>query len=207
MMWAFHAATIILGTLPLMGQAFVPVRQRHAQRSSGSGSRIVASFTKLNIQMQTKFDKIKSFEARLDVIEKAAPTILEDFYEPHLMSFSVFPGATDQISITSTCYALQTLLSSIDSSMYDDVAIMDMRPFTEERAEEGFVESRAHVRSIVRELLTQHSNDEDLFQVPLLLYTILKADPNRYLLGPANMDEAIAAKVSDESILLYEAIL
>lgn len=42
-----------------------------------------------------KFDKMRSFESRLHRIEKMAPEFLEMFYEPHLRSFSVFPGLSE----------------------------------------------------------------------------------------------------------------
>jgi len=41
------------------------------------------------------FDEMKSFETRLQRIEKSASECIEIFYEPHLRSFSVFPGLSD----------------------------------------------------------------------------------------------------------------
>lgn len=69
---------------------------------------------------------------------------------------------------------------------------MDMSPFMEE--EDGVVESRVPVRSVVRALLMAEWRDDDLFQVPLLLHTVLAVDKERSLLG-SGMDEILAVKV------------
>lgn len=47
---------------------------------------------------------------------------------------------------------------------------------------------------LLRELLNAEWRDDDLFQVPLLLYTVLKLDRNRELLG-SSMDEQLANRI------------
>ena len=49
---------------------------------------------------ETKFDKLKSFDSRLSSLERAAPSMLEGFYEKHLKSFSVKPGSAEVSSST-----------------------------------------------------------------------------------------------------------
>ena len=62
------------------------------------------------------FDELKSVESRLENLEPEVPDLLCAFYEPHLRSFSVKPGSTDQISVTSTCFALQAVYATGDCS-------------------------------------------------------------------------------------------
>lgn len=38
---------------------------------------------------------MRSFESRLETLELGAPTSLQNFYEPHLKSFSVKPGSVE----------------------------------------------------------------------------------------------------------------
>jgi len=147
----------------------------------------------------SRFDKVKSFESRLGNIEKLAPSTLANFYEPHLKSFSVKPGDVEKLSITSTCYALQTLLSSSDSSLYEEIAIMDtsFQPDTDNPF------NKISVRAIVLEILNSEWRDDDLFQVPLLLYTVLEVDKERKLFGANTMDEMLSSRVRQlvESVL------
>ena len=44
---------------------------------------------------ETNFDQLKSLATRLQRIEKTAAECMEMFYEPHLRTFSVFPGLSD----------------------------------------------------------------------------------------------------------------
>lgn len=39
------------------------------------------------------FEEMKDLETRLDALQREAPELLSGFYEPHLKSFSVRPGA------------------------------------------------------------------------------------------------------------------
>ena len=55
-------------------------------------------------------------------------------------------------------------------------------------------EDQVPVRSIVKALLRANWRKDDMFQVPLLLYTILKIDGERDVLN-TNMDEELIHKV------------
>lgn len=57
-------------------------------------------------------------------------------------------------------------------------------------------EDRVPVRSIVKALLRANWRKDDMFQVPLLLYTILKIDGERDVLN-TNMDEELIHKVRE----------
>lgn len=135
-------------------------------------------------------DQLKDVDSRLSVLEQGAPASLTGFYEPALKSFSVKPGA-DRISITSTCFALQAVLSASeqDSTLYSSFITMDTSIHKLDEKD-----TRTPVRSIVQELLASEWREDDLFQVPLLLYTVLKVDAKRSILGPSN-DEEVAARI------------
>jgi len=110
------------------------------------------------------FDEMSSLTKRLDVLESSAPGILLDFFEPHLNSFSVKPGKTEGLSVTSTCYSLLAIQASsaFDSSV----------SYTCDS-------NKVCIPNIIRALLTSTWREEDLFQVPLLLYTVLLFDQDR----------------------------
>lgn len=55
--------------------------------------------------------------------------------------------------------------------------------------------AKVHARNVVKELLSTEWRDDDMFQLPLLLSTLLLVDSSRTLLGPNRLDEATAARV------------
>lgn len=112
-------------------------------------------------------------DRRLEAIITSAPTCLLDFYEPHLQSFSIQPGKVEKMSVTSTCYSLLTILSS-------------------NKALDSILDSTKR-RGILLALLESEWRTDDLFQVPLLLYTILMVDDQRILLS--SMNEQVASRV------------
>ena len=123
--------------------------------------------------VESTFDEMKSMDRRLEAITSSAPSCLLDFYEPHLQSFSIQPGKVEKMSVTSTCYSLLTILSS-------------------NKALDSMLDSTKR-RDILLALLESEWRTDDLFQVPLLLYTILKVDDQRILLSSVN--EQIASRV------------
>ena len=130
------------------------------------------------------FDEIKSIESRLEIIEREAPDLLVAYYEPHLRSFSVKPGSTDQISVTSTCFALQSIYATGDcSALFANVVNANMNMMNVNNVTSSSSASSSSVmipiRDVVKSLLNASWREEDMFQVPLLLYTILKVDTNR----------------------------
>jgi hypothetical protein len=127
------------------------------------------------------FDEIKSIESRLENIEREAPDLLVAYYEPHLRSFSVKPGSTDQISVTSTCFALQSIYATGDcSALFANVvnANMNVNNVTSSSSASS-ASVMIPIQDVVKSLLNASWREEDMFQVPLLLYTILKVDTNR----------------------------
>ena len=57
------------------------------------------------------FDRMKSIEERLTRVKNMGPEMLGNFYDDELKSFAVVPGTTSRFSVTSTCFALQAILS------------------------------------------------------------------------------------------------
>ena len=129
---------------------------------------------------------MKDFADRLTQLEQSTvPESLQSFYEPQLKSFSVQPGA-ERFSITSTCYALQAMLATENPSIYEAFVLDPKIRSMDDKA-------RTPVRDILRELLASDWRTDDLFQVPLLLYTMLKVDVGRDLVG--GVDEQTAARI------------
>eukprot|EP00978_Attheya_sp_CCMP212_P011312 scaffold27876_cov51-Attheya_sp.AAC.5 len=142
----------------------------------------------------TKFDKMKAFEKRLDKLEKSAPSSLAGYFEPHLQSFSVRPGTAQRFSVTSTCFALQAIYSSGDASLYDSVANLAIASPVIGVPEMGSGQ-KIQMTNVVKALIMADWSEEDLFQVPLVLHTVLSIDRNREILGQRTMDESMSVKV------------
>merc|ERR1740124_964111 len=106
------------------------------------------------------FDRMRSFERRLAKIERSGPSCLEKFYEPHLLSFSIRPGTTSRISITSTCFALQTILSS-DRSLYESTVNYDDAAAAQQSSSNN---NKIPIPAMMEALLLAEWREEDLFQ-------------------------------------------
>ena len=148
----------------------------HSRRMSMSTSTSMSASISTSTLTSTptfSFDEMKALDHRLEAITASAPSCLFDYYEPHLQSFSIKPGQVDKLSVTSTCYSLLTILSA-DKSIQ---AIFDTNK----------------QQAIVKALLQSEWRTDDLFQVPLLLYTILKVDHQRSIL--ATVDEQVAFRL------------
>lgn len=142
------------------------------------------------------FNQMSSLIKRLDVIESEGPSLLHGFYEPRLRSFSIKPetGSQQRVCVTSTCYALvQLAVSRIYgvSSGYDDVITYDYNSnFTEED------DSKIPILQVMHALLQSPFREGDLFQVPLLAYSILLVDQDRSIIrSVAESDPFVASKV------------
>lgn len=156
-------------------------------------SNLQAAATATSVSSIT-FDEMKSIESRLITLEKQSPEILSAFYEPHLKSFSVRPGSTSSISVTSTCFALQTLVATggKDGNMFNDYVDFNMKqPTSDDNNNDGKL---VPLRGVLKALLRAPWREEDLFQVPLLLYTVLEIDSDRSILN-SSMDEELCHKV------------
>lgn len=192
-MTLFNASLLLMCSVcfPSPTASFSILQQQHPARQV---VRTRASFTvpaaaanNNNCDEDDGFDFIalRSIDARLAALERSAPSTLQGFYEPHLKSFSVSPGSVDRVSVTSTCFALQTILAS-QPQLFDSMVSMDMDSMEDD--------VRIPLRNILQALLLSEWRQDDLFQVPLLLYTLLKVDSDRKLLGP-NADEELASKL------------
>lgn len=99
------------------------------------------------------------------------------------------------MSVTSTCYALQAILVANEESLYDSEINLDMAPYVDDEENGGDEDSnKIQARAIVQELLKAEWRDDDLFQVPLLLNTILEVDASRSVIGE-EIEKDLAPKV------------
>jgi len=142
------------------------------------------------------FDQMKSVESRLGILEREAPGMLAAFYEPHLKSFSVRPGSVQNISVTSTCFALQTIFATNDCSIYENTVDLNMKLSIMDSmtSKTNTKSSKIPLRGVVKALLRAPWREEDMFQVPLLLHTILVVDRERSVLNE-DMDEELSHRV------------
>jgi len=146
----------------------------------------VRAVTILQAEKVDNFDGLQSLETRLGALEINAPEILRSFYEPQLKSFSIQPGGVNRISITSSCSALQSIISSGDAALYDSFITMKKIDSNDKKAS---------MQEILIELVNAPWREDDLFQVPVLLYTILKVDSDRSLLRNELMSSDIASRI------------
>jgi hypothetical protein len=110
------------------------------------------------------FEELSKLDQRLAVLEQVAPEFLFDYYEPHLYSFSIAPGQTSTLSVTSTAYALRALLE------YPP----DQRPIL------------LPIKDMIQALLDSEWRDHDLYDVSLLTLVILRMDPDLSILSSLN---------------------
>lgn len=140
------------------------------------------------------FETNKRIESRLKKIEREGPGLLTGYYEPHLASFSVRPGGGSRISVTSSCYALLCIFASADSCSYFGEAVnFNLAPPADgdDLSDSGSV---VQVRTILTELLKSEWREDDLFQVPLLLNTLLTIDKRREVLNDS-MDDVMSSSL------------
>lgn len=138
-------------------------------------------------------------EVRLNQLERQAPEALFGFYEPALKSFSVRPGTAKRFSVTSTLFSLSAIMSASDKSLYNAMINLDMKvPL---QTSSGIVQ----LRDIVHATLYADWREEDLFQVPLIIHTILNVDKDRVLLDPKVMDEVLSERMRRLISALFSA--
>mmetsp|Transcript_364 Transcript_364/g.527 ORF Transcript_364/g.527 Transcript_364/m.527 type:complete len:764 (+) Transcript_364:74-2365(+) len=132
------------------------------------------------------FESLRALDSRLGALEMNAPELLKSFYEPQLKSFSIQPGGLNIISITSSCFVLQSVAFAEESGLYDS---MVTRKTTDKN------DKRISMQEILIELVNAEWREDDLFQVPVLLYTILKVDSDRSLLRESLQSSEFASKI------------
>lgn len=138
----------------------------------------------------SSFDEMQQLIKRCDALEASAPDILLGFFDERRKSFSAKPGKSKKICVTSTCYGLLTL--ALTSKVYDEIT--SHRTEDEESDDDSSAaDSALPFRPILRTLLNAEVREDDAFQVPLLMYTILMSDLDRSLIH--SCDEATLAKI------------
>lgn len=188
-----------LSRLLLLSSAAAQLSATSAFLSSSSGASLAstkhfAATSQINQQQSITFDEMKSIESRLVTLEKQAPEILSAFYEPHLKSFSVRPGSTASLSVTSTCFALQSIATG-GGDKFEDFVDFNMKLSSDgSGASTGATNCLLSLRGVLKALLRANWRDEDMFQVPLLLSTVLKIDSDRSILN-SSMDEELSHRV------------
>ena len=97
---------------------------------------------------------------------------------------SILPN-TQSLSVTSTCYALQAISAAGEAGLYESFIVR-------ETVDQN--DTRPSIASIIEALLTSPLREDDLFQLPVLLYTILKIDTDRSMLARTIQNPDIASK-------------
>lgn len=140
------------------------------------------------------FDALTKLLKRLDVLESDAPETLLGFYEPRLKSFSVKPepGKVERVCITSTCYALLTLILS-SGGVYD--SIVGANKEDSGSVDPSYSAKKIPIRQVLKTLLKSKWRQDDLFQVPLLMYTLLCVDTDRSIIRSAAKDPEVACAI------------
>jgi len=132
----------------------------------------------------------KTLDRRLEILERSSAESLAGFYEPSLKSFAVRPGS-ERFSVTSTLFALESFRHDI----FAQEAELDLNKKTSGSTD------KIILRDVLDATLRSDWNDEDLFQVPLLIHVLLTMDPERILFR--DMDDTTTEKVKS----LIQALL
>lgn len=117
----------------------------------------------------------------------------------HSLSFRLTTNYLQSISVTSTCFALQAIYSTPDCSIFSSAVDLNLKrlpsllsPTTSPAT--AVKNERIPIRSVLKALLRANWRKDDMFQVPLLLYTVLKVDGEREVLNQ-DMDEELCHRV------------
>lgn len=95
--------------------------------------------------------------------------------------------------ITSTCYALLTIISlALDS--YSSIIRDDGNENDSDAVAEDTNDATIPVKKVLKALLASNCRKNDLFQIPLLVYTLLKVDKDRSVLQSAVLSSGYTAK-------------
>jgi len=146
------------------------------------------------------FDKMKILENRLAKLDNSAPDTLGGFFDENLASFAVQPGAV-RLSVTSTCFAIQAIVAS--SRIYADKVEFDLNC---KRSVSGPLnDAKIPLRDVADALLRADWRDEDLFQVSLILDTVLGLDQELNRCELQALDEQMASKIERLIAALLDA--
>lgn len=132
------------------------------------------------------FDKLSSIIQRLTVLEQSAPELLLAFFDSSLNNFSIKPNHhAKRVCITSTCYALLTM--TLSSKVYDSIISYD----DDAKAVAGEDPTSIPIRKAIKTLLKSSYRKDDIFQIPVLIYTILCLHSRTPLMLTPDMSERI----------------
>lgn len=146
-------------------------------------------------QSTYNFDKMRKLVDRLNVLESSGPEMLLDFYDRRHRSFSIKPGGRcdgERMCITSTCYALLTI--SLASDSYSSIIQDHDNENDSDAVVEDTNDATIPVKKVLKALLASNCRKNDLFQIPLLVYTLLKVDKDRSILQSAVLSSGYTAK-------------
>ena len=130
------------------------------------------------------FDRMKSIEERLTRVKNMGPEMLGNFYDDELKSFAVVPGTTSRFSVTSTCFALQAILSGPEA--WAGTIFTSTNSSLRETGQIPLVD-------VLRELASAEWRVDDLFQVPMVLITLLRFDATGDLISTVESEKLSAA--------------
>jgi len=147
-------------------------------------------------ELQVDFQEL---DRRLEALERTLPSSLLGFYEPVLKSFAVRPGSK-RFSVTSTLFAL-------DCFQYD--AFASIADVNMDISSKGLGSSihmnmrtdKVKLRDVLDATLDSNWSEEDLFQVPLLVHTVLSLDEKRVLFRDMDDGRKERVRVMMESLL------
>uniref|UniRef100_A0A7S4K6L8 AAA+ ATPase domain-containing protein n=1 Tax=Odontella aurita TaxID=265563 RepID=A0A7S4K6L8_9STRA len=203
---ALSVLLVSLAVLRAYGRHIEPCRASVYSTIRGGGdanSAIRDQMSSTQEESQYDFEKMSSFVRRLDVLEASAADTLTGFYDPRLRSFSIKPGSAagsrqKRVCVTSTCYALLTLALS-SPGVYDSIlAPNDAKGGgAGDEMNAGKKSSKVCMKQVLRTLLASAVRQDDMFQVPLLLYTLLRVDTDRSVIrsAVAKTDDEVASKM------------
>lgn len=109
------------------------------------------------------FDEMSKVDQRLEALEEIAPGFLFDYYEPRYCSFSIAPGQTEKLSITSTAYCLRALL---DYPQEENMVNRLLPPS----------------KDVIKALIQSDWRSNDLYVVSLIVLIIMRMDPTLEIL-------------------------
>lgn len=125
---------------------------------------------------------MSKLDQRLGILEEDAPGFLLDYYEPRYFSFSIAPGKTDKLSVTSTAYSLRALLEYPQEDMQPQP-----QPQLQPQPQKGrplqeivlplLSSPTTTSKDMIKALLCSDWRSNDLYVVSLIVLVILRMDP------------------------------
>ena len=164
-------------------------------------TKLASSYTKLlynndDPQLQVDFQEL---DQRLEALERTLPSSLLGFYEPVLKSFAVRPGS-ERFSVTSTLFALDCFQYDAFSSITDVNMDISSKGLGSNNIQMN-MSNKVKLREVLDATLDSNWSEEDLFQVPLLVHTVLALDEKRVLFRDMDDGRKERVRILMESLL------